>query len=199
MTYQNTHIVGIGGTLRTNSRSRYALERSLAAAAAKGAKTTLLDLNQLRLPMYDPNLELADYGENVAHFVETVASADGLVLSTGAYHGSMAGVTKNAIDFCEFLSDEENPYWHKKAVGLIAIAGGVNAAPNTITAMAHCVHALRGTPIPLYAAVKEGRKVFDRDGNIIDESWANRLDAVGIMVTELAWRLHIDIPTHVEP
>ena len=35
------HVVGIGGTLRESSTSRWALERALAAAEGEGATTTL--------------------------------------------------------------------------------------------------------------------------------------------------------------
>lgn len=193
MDYSHIHIVGIGGTLRPQSRSLLALQRALDAVAATGAKSTLLDLNQVQLPMFVPKIPLEKWGENVQDFVRQMAQADGLILSTAAYHGSMAGVTKNAIDFSEYLADDAKPYWHQKAVGLIAVAGGVNAAPNVVTAMTHCVHALRGNTIPLYAAIKESKKVFDREGNIIDETWAKRLDQIGIMVTELAFRLKMPL------
>jgi NAD(P)H-dependent FMN reductase len=47
-------IVGLGGSLRKGSTSLSALRRALADAAAAGAETTLLDLRELQLPMYDP-------------------------------------------------------------------------------------------------------------------------------------------------
>lgn len=184
------HIIGIGGTLREQSRSLAALKYTLDAAAAVGATTTLFDLSALELPMFRPRTNLEDYGENVAALVNGMRTAQGIIISTGAYHGSMAGVTKNAIDFAEFLADSTPAYWDQKAVALIATAGGVNAAPNTITAMVNCVHALRGFAIPLYAAIKQAGKVVDREGNIIDEGWASRLGKMGHMVVDLATKLN---------
>ena len=42
------HVVGIGGTLRAHSTSRAALVRALQAAAAAGATTELVALDDLR-------------------------------------------------------------------------------------------------------------------------------------------------------
>ena len=50
-------IVGLGGSLAKVSTSRSALRVALEGAASAGAETTLLDLRELDLPMYDPDSE----------------------------------------------------------------------------------------------------------------------------------------------
>jgi NAD(P)H-dependent FMN reductase len=50
-------IVGLGGSLAGVSRSRAALVTALAGAEASGARSELLDLRELDLPMYDPDHE----------------------------------------------------------------------------------------------------------------------------------------------
>lgn len=50
-------IVGLGGSLARVSRSRAALQLALGGAASAGAETTLFDLRELALPMYDPDDE----------------------------------------------------------------------------------------------------------------------------------------------
>ena len=49
-------IVGLGGSLGRVSRSRTALRHALEGAEAAGAHTELLDLRELDLPMYNPDL-----------------------------------------------------------------------------------------------------------------------------------------------
>lgn len=183
------NIVGIGGTLRENSRSRGALEYALQAAASQGANIELLDLNKLRLPFYEPNKEFEDYGENVRYFVETTRADDGLIVSTAAYHGTMAGVTKNALDFCEFLAGGDNPYFLNKVVGAISVAGGTMAGGNVITALTHITHSLRGTAIPFGIAIPQASKVFDKNGNITDEGWQKRLTQLGELVVDTARKI----------
>jgi NAD(P)H-dependent FMN reductase len=65
--------------LREGSTSLGALRRSLGAAEEAGAETELLDLRELRLPMYEPGRPLEDYGANVRGFVEAVREADALL------------------------------------------------------------------------------------------------------------------------
>ncbi|HEV8044610.1 MAG TPA: NADPH-dependent FMN reductase, partial [Rubrobacter sp.] len=130
-------VVGIGGTLREGSTSLGALRRALGAAEEAGAETELLDLRELGLPMYQPGRPLEDYGDNVRGFVEALREADALLVSTAAYHGTLAGVTKNALDFAQFLGRDERPYFDGKVVGLISTAGGEQAAANANGAMVH--------------------------------------------------------------
>ncbi|HEX6289248.1 MAG TPA: NADPH-dependent FMN reductase [Herpetosiphonaceae bacterium] len=180
------HIVGIGGTLQERSTSRWALERALQAAAAAGATTELLALYELDLPMFVPGRPLESYVPSVARMLEAVRSADALILSTVGYHGTLAGATKNALDFFEFLSKDERPYIHEKVVGLIATAAGELAAVNAINPLVHAVHALRGTVAPLFVPIPRPGEVFDAQGNVVDPKWAGRLDQLGRLVAETA-------------
>ncbi|MGH3144460.1 MAG: NADPH-dependent FMN reductase, partial [Rubrobacter sp.] len=146
-------VVGIGGTLREGSTSLGALRRALGAAEEAGAETDLLDLRELALPMYQPGRPLEDYEDNVHRFVEAVRKADALLVSTAAYHGTLAGVTKNALDFAQFLGRDERPYFDGKVVGVISTSGGGQAATNANGALVHTVHALRGIVAPLMVAI----------------------------------------------
>ena len=187
-------VVGIGGTLREGSTSLGALRRVLGAAEEAGAGTELLDLHELDLPMYRPGRQLEDYGEEVSRFVEALREADAIVVSTAAYHGTLAGVTKNALDFVQFLGREERPYFDGKVVGLISTAGGEQAAANANAAMVHAVHALRGVVAPLVVGIPKTWQRSDAAGNITDEGYAGRLDRLGGMVVDLAEKIGAEEP-----
>ena len=185
-------VVRIGGTLRENSTSLGALRRSLGAAAEAGAGIELLDLNELRLPMYEPGKPLDDYGENVRRLIEAISGADALLVSTAAYHGTLAGVTKNALDFVQFLGKEERPYLDGKVVGLISTAGGEQAAANA--AMVHVVHSLRGIVAPLMVGVTRAWRRTDDRGDITDDNYGRRLDDLGGLVVDLAEKIGVAEP-----
>ncbi|MDP9311438.1 MAG: NAD(P)H-dependent oxidoreductase [Chloroflexota bacterium] len=180
------HVVGVGGTLREHSTSRWALERALQSAAEAGASTELLALNDLRLPMYEPGKRLAEYTASVQRFVEAARRADAMIWSTAAYHGTLASVTKNALEFIEFLSKDARPYLSERTVGLIATAGGDIAAVNAIGAMVHMVHSLRGNVAPLLVPIPVAQQVFDTNGEILDPKWLGRLDQLGKLVVTSA-------------
>ena len=192
------HVVGIGGTLREGSTSLLALEEALRAAEEAGATTELLDLRELDLPLYEPGKPLEGGGENVKEVVEAMRGADALLWSTAAYHGTLAGVTKNALDFAQFLAQDERPYLQGRVVGLISTAGGGMAAVNAIGAMVDAVHALRGVVAPLSVPVTQSWKAFDEEGNIRDEGVARRLESLGRIVVEMAAKLGSGAGEHEE-
>jgi FMN reductase len=190
-TYKKIHVVGLGGTLRQNSTSLWALERALAAAQEAGASVELLPLRELDLPFYVPGKALGDYGANVQDFIERVSKADALLISSAGYHGTLAGGTKNALDFFEFLRDREPPYLQERVVGLIATAGGDMANVHTVDTMTHIVYSWRGIVAPLQVAIPHSWQVFDKDGTIRVEKWGERLDMLGKLVVDMAtrWKL----------
>jgi FMN reductase len=188
-TDKKLHVVGIGGTLREGSRGLLALEEALRVAEEAGATTELLDLRELDLPMYEPGKPLEEYGEKVRELVEAMRGANALLWSTAAYHGTLAGLTKNALDFAQFLARDERPYLQDKVVGLIATASGGMGAVNAINAMVSIIHALRGVAAPLSVPVTQSWKTFDEEGNIRDEGVARRLESLGRIVVEMAAKL----------
>jgi FMN reductase len=179
-------VVGIGGTLREGSASLGALRRALAAAGEAGAETGFLDLRELDLPMYKPGRSLEEYGPGVGRLVGELRGADAVLISTAAYHGTLASVTKNALDFAQFLSGGEHPYLDGKVVGLISTAGGEQAGANAAGAMVHVVHALRGVVAPLVVSIPKAWQRADGSGNVTDEVYGGRLDALGELVVDLA-------------
>jgi FMN reductase len=182
------HVVGIGGTIRDDSTGLRALEEALRSAEEAGATTELLDLRELDLPMYEPGKPLEEYGEGVERLVEAMRGADAMLWSTAAYHGTLAGATKNALDFAQFLARDERPYLQNKVVGLISTSGGGMAAVNAINAMIHVVHALHAVAAPLSVPVQQSRKVFDEQGEIRDPETARHLERLGRLVVETAVR-----------
>ena len=188
-TNRKPHVVGIGGTLRDGSKGLRALEEALRAAEEAGATTELLDLRELDLPMYEPGKPLEEYGASVERLVEAMRGADALVWSTAAYHGTLAGVTKNALDFTQFMARDEKPYLQDKVVGLVATAAGGLAAVNAINVMVNVVHALRGVAAPLSVPIQQSWKAFDEEGNVRDEGVAKRLGGLGRLVVEMVTKL----------
>ncbi|MDF2704121.1 MAG: reductase [Rubrobacteraceae bacterium] len=184
----------VGSTLREGSSSLGALRRALSAEEA-GAEVELFDLRELGLPMYEPGRPLEDYGSEVRRFVEAIGGADALIISTAAYHGTLAGVTKNALDFTQFLAGEERPYLEGRVVGLISTAGGDRAAANTTDAMVHIVHALRGVVAPQMVNMGQARRRTDA-GNVTDEGYGRRLDRLGGLFVEMAGGLSVARGSH---
>ena len=90
-------IVGLGGTTRPGSSTERALAAALGAAEALGARTRLVGGDFLaELPIYDPRP--GGPTPRQAEMAEIIRGADGLIIATPGYHGSLSGVMKNALD-----------------------------------------------------------------------------------------------------
>jgi FMN reductase len=176
--------VGLGGTVRPGSSSERALIKSLAAASAAGARTELFGGAFLAdLPIYNPHA--GGCGAQAARFLEAVRSADGIIVATPGYHGSISGLVKNALDVLEGLREDARPYLHGRAVGCIVAASGAQAAGSTLAALRSIVHALRGWPTPFGATLASG-SLFDDEGEFNDARDAWQVETVAQQVVEFA-------------
>jgi FMN reductase len=161
-------IVGIGGSLRSQSYSQIALKLAAQRVEALGAEVEILDLRQMQLPFCDGGDNYPDYPD-VQKLRDAVRSADGLILATPEYHGSVSGVLKNALDLMGFeeLSD--------KVTGLISVLGGQSNsnALNDLRVIMRWVHAW---VIPEQVAIGQAWKAFSGEGKLLDEQLSKRLD-----------------------
>ncbi|MGW5050651.1 NADPH-dependent FMN reductase [Actinokineospora sp. NPDC004072] len=177
-------VVGIGGSLRTDSQSERALRLALAGAAELGAKTTALSGADIVLPFYDPSVP--ERSGPARRLIEELREADGVILVSPGYHGTVSGLVKNALDYIEDLRGDGRPYLDGRAVGCVATASGWQASVTTLTALRSIVHALRGWPTPLGASINSAEVTFDGAGGCSDEKVASILRQIGVQVAEFA-------------
>lgn len=161
-------IVGIGGSLRADSYSQVALEIAAKRVEALGAEVEILDLRQMQLPFCQGGGEYPGYPD-VERLQNTVQQADGLILATPEYHGSVSGVLKNALDLMSF--DQLDG----KVTGLISVLGGQpnSNALNDLRIIMRWVHAW---VIPEQIAIGQAWKAFGVDGKLLDEKLSQRFD-----------------------
>jgi FMN reductase len=188
--------VGVGGTVEPGSSTEVALVCALEAAERAGAETLLFGCAKLTaLPHYRSIPITDDLGGQ--ELVEAVRRADGLILASPGYHGSISGLVKNAIDYLEETARDARPYLQDRPVGLIATAYGWQATGTTLTALRSIVHALRGWPTPFGAAVNSSTGAL-KNGVCSDPAVAAQLALIGEQVVDFAVmrRRHLDaLPT----
>jgi FMN reductase len=178
-------ILGLGGTIRAGSSTEKALIVALRAAEAAGAETRLLGGEFLAsLPIFDPRPGAPVPAQT--ELAEAVRAADGVIVASPGYHGSISGVVKNALDTLEVTRDDAQPYFSGRAVGCIISADGWQAAGTTLTALRSIIHALRGWPTPFGAALNAGTPLFDERGECREAKDAWQLATVAQQVVEFA-------------
>lgn len=149
-------IVGVYGSLRPGSYTAILVDHALASAERRGAEVRKCDLRELALPMFEDD---ADYSADAAHqqVTELVKWADGFILGSPEYHGSMSGALKNFFDH----------YYHEfsgKCFGLVAAAGGGNAV-SCFTHMRASVQYCHGWSLPYQIGAT--RADFEEGGTAI--------------------------------
>src|SRR5579862_4075858 len=97
-------IVGIGGTTRPGASPEKAVKYALALAGEQGADVELFDGAAINLPMYAPESPIRS--ENARELIAALRRANGVILSTPCYHGSVSGLVKNALDYTEDMSKD---------------------------------------------------------------------------------------------
>lgn len=173
-------ILGLGGTTSPISSTEMALAISLQAAEAAGAETELFGSDRLMaLPHYrsDP----AGLNQTGKDLVELVRRADGIVISSPGYHGTVSGLVKNAIDYIEETSTDDRTYLDGLPIGLIVTAHGWQAVGSTLAALRSIVHSLRGWPTPLGVGINASGGMFSQ-GTCTDEGVNEQLKLVAQQV-----------------
>lgn len=160
----STKILGIVGSLRRESFNR----TLLAAAAAQLPGHIELDLwdHLADIPPFDEDREHEPVPASVAGFRAAIVNADGLLIATPEYNGSIPGQLKNAIDWAS------RPYGDSSFTGKPAAVIGASPTPHGATWAQQELHKVLGIagadvvgkPLPVPHAFRQ----FDENGRLLD-------------------------------
>lgn len=164
----------IAGSNRKAAASTVLLRYIESLLKARSISITFVDLRELQLPLFTPDME--ELHPNAQRLLETVVDADGLILATPEYHGSVSGVLKNALDYINAGQASG------KSVLSVSSAGG----PMGVSSLLHLqsiVRNLHGVNCPEWISIGYGSNSFGLDGAPLDGGMRGRVeDAVGNFV-----------------
>jgi FMN reductase len=183
-------IVGLGGTGSATGSTERVLRHALNAAENAGAETAFFDGKALDMPMYSWG---GARTEQAAALIAALRRADGIIIASPGYHGTVSGLIKNALDYVEDMSKDERVYFEGRAVGLIAVAAGWQATGSTLATLRSITHALRGWPTPMAVAINSAQPVFGDDGELNDQAVATQLGVLAGQVVEFARMKSLDM------
>lgn len=167
-------LIGISGSLRRDSLN----SRLLLAAQRLCPDGTTLDIHSIEaVPLYNFDVEKADgIPETVAAIKDAIAAADGLLIATPEYNGSMPGVLKNAIDWLSRPADDIPRVFRDKC---LAIVGATPGGLGTVLAQNAWLPVFRALGMRLWTGgrymVPHATKVIGDDGHFEDPAMEKRL------------------------
>jgi NAD(P)H-dependent FMN reductase len=166
-------ILAVPGSLSAKSTTHLAVGIIAEAARKAGAEVEVFDLRKNPLPIYDGRSDESTYPANVHLFKKKMLEADGFILGSPEYHGSISGVLKNALDFIGARELEG------KFVALVGTAGGALGATNTLNTLNIICRTLHAWPLPSMPSVPQSYMAFNPDGTLKDEKLQKRLEELG--------------------
>lgn len=183
-------IVGLGGTGSATGSTERVLRHALDAAERVGAETLFFDGKALDMPMFSYGGERTDKANAL---IGALRRADGIIVASPGYHGTVSGLIKNALDYVEDMARDERAYFEGRAVGLIAVAAGWQATGSTLATLRSITHALRGWPTPMAVAINSASPIFNEDGTIADPAVAAQISILAGQVVEFARMKALDL------
>jgi chromate reductase len=160
-------LLGICGSLRRDSWNRKLLQE-----AARHFGPAQYSEADLRVPLFDEDLEAAGLPDSVLTLKAQVADADAVIIACPEYNKAPPGVLKNAFDW---LSRGSKP-WINKPVAIMSAAAGRAGGERAQFALRLMMVPYRADvlvwPEILLASPKDH---FNDQGQIITESYTDAL------------------------
>jgi NAD(P)H-dependent FMN reductase len=165
------------GTSRRGRRSenvaRFVFEQTRKRA---GVETELIDVCSLPMKLDDAGEQMKD-----PEFSATINRCDGLIIVTPEYNHGYPGLLKHALD----MNLEE--YIHK-AVGICGVSAGSFGGVRAIEALLPVMRELGLVTIFWDVNFGNVEKLFDDQGNLLDQNYVRRLDK---FLNELIWMARV--------
>jgi chromate reductase len=166
-------ILAVSGSLRAESYNT-ALARAAAELAPDGVDVELY-AGLAWVPPYDADGDGEEPPAAVEDLRERIVEADGLLMVTPEYNGSIPGVLKNAIDWAS-RPHRESALWGKT----VAIAGATTGQYGAIWAQQDLRRVLGmagARVVDGEVPVPRAQEKFDSEGRLVDPMLAERLRA----------------------
>jgi NAD(P)H-dependent FMN reductase len=123
--------------------------------------------------------------EPLKPLAERIFNADAFILVSPEYNGSYTPALKNMFDHF--------PKQPHKAFGIVTASPGALGGIRASQQMQLLINALFGIASPYMLITPQVDKKFDRQGNLVDESFKN---AINLFVKEFVWLLENIVPEY---
>lgn len=132
-----------------------------------GHELILKEFNEYVMPLYNGDLEMDSGIPDAAQkFIQDIAAADAIVISSPEYNSGIPGTLKNAIDW----TSRVNPVpWQEKQILLMGASPGMIGTNRGLWQVRQPLEYLGGFVFPEMLGVALANKVFDEKDLLKDE------------------------------
>ena len=190
MSNNTPKIVAFAGSLRKDSFNAKLAKLAAKGALNAGAEVSVINLSDYDIPLFSEDLEKEGTPEGVAAIKAIIREADGLLVASPEYNGSVTGVLKNALDWISRTEADQKPAFRDTTVALFATSPGglggirgLNHARDIFVGMGSLV-------LSNQIAVASAYQAFDEQGALKDEAMADRVNGLAEQLVNTARALN---------
>ncbi len=183
-------ILALAGSARRESLNRKLLAVAVQAVRDAGAEVTLVDLNDMVLPLYHGDLEEKEgMPANATQLVQLIAAHDGLLIASPEYNASFTPLLKNTIDWC--TRAEDDPFPGTVAAVISASPGQYGGSRSANHLRALLLH-LGCHVVPTQCNLPRAHEAFDEQGSLKDARALKNVRAVARDLVDTSRKLTSD-------
>jgi NAD(P)H-dependent FMN reductase len=179
-------LLAFAGSLRRASFNRRLLGEMADGARAAGAEVDVIDLRELRLPLYDAETEAAGMPDAARALQQRLGACQGLLLATPEYNGSPPALVKNTLDWISRPQADGRDgvvLFRGKVAGICSASPGPMGGIRSLLVLRELLARFGLWVVPQQVAVGRAEAAFDGEGRLVD---ARQRQAVHAVAAECA-------------
>lgn len=170
-------LLALAGSLRQDSLNRLLAANAAQMARDAGAEVVEVNLREYPLPVFDEDIEAAGIPDQVRALKDLFATADGLLVASPEYNGSVTAALKNLIDWVSRPDEQfaRAELFQGRRAALFATSPGGLGGMRGLNHLRDILQPLGTWITPTMLAVPGAMNAFDAEGKLVDETTAGQL------------------------
>ncbi|PHR29274.1 MAG: NADPH-dependent FMN reductase [Fluviicola sp.] len=162
-------VVVLSGSIRNGRISHYVAQTVVNSLEKnQSVDTVLLDLKEYPFPMLEDRI--TSFPGKLQYFIDTLESADGIIIVTPEYKNSIPGPLKNLLDHLAPQQLKHIP------MGIVTVVSGDLGGAFCLSQLRLVALALGCIPISEKFCISKVNDIFDKSGNLLEATFPQKSD-----------------------